>query len=75
MAANVGDSEVVLNRGGQPVVLTTIHNMLKNPREELGRSPMAGFPCQCISVCRESARLTENPSWAAGTFLASELWG
>lgn len=64
MAANVGDSEVVLNRGGQPVVLTTIHNMLKNPREELGRSPMTGFPWggQCISVCRESARLTENPS-------------
>eukprot|EP01012_Entosiphon_sulcatum_P018989 TRINITY_DN2381_c0_g1_i1.p1 TRINITY_DN2381_c0_g1~~TRINITY_DN2381_c0_g1_i1.p1 ORF type:complete len:347 (-),score=52.25 TRINITY_DN2381_c0_g1_i1:398-1438(-) len=34
VAANVGDSEVVLNRGGKPLVLTTIHNMFKNDQEE-----------------------------------------
>lgn len=34
VVANVGDSEVVLNRSGTPLVLTTIHNMRKNEAEE-----------------------------------------
>lgn len=34
IAANVGDSEIVLSRGGQPLVMSTIHNMNKNPAEE-----------------------------------------
>lgn len=34
VVANVGDSEVALNRGGSPVVLSTIHNMRKNANEE-----------------------------------------
>uniref|UniRef100_A0A7S1IRS3 PPM-type phosphatase domain-containing protein n=1 Tax=Eutreptiella gymnastica TaxID=73025 RepID=A0A7S1IRS3_9EUGL len=34
IVANVGDSEVVLNRKGTPMVLTTIHNMKKNEKEE-----------------------------------------
>eukprot|EP00996_Jenningsia_fusiforme_P006152 NODE_735_length_1941_cov_12.185518_g681_i0.p1 GENE.NODE_735_length_1941_cov_12.185518_g681_i0~~NODE_735_length_1941_cov_12.185518_g681_i0.p1 ORF type:complete len:474 (+),score=115.58 NODE_735_length_1941_cov_12.185518_g681_i0:233-1654(+) len=34
IAANVGDSEIVLNRGGEPVILSTVHNMRKNPEEE-----------------------------------------
>lgn len=36
--ANVGDSEVVINRGGTPMVLTTIHNMKKNDEEVLKKS-------------------------------------
>jgi len=34
VVANVGDSEVVLNRGGRALLLTTAHNMRKTPEEE-----------------------------------------
>jgi serine/threonine protein phosphatase PrpC len=34
ITANVGDSEIVLCRGGKPLVLSTAHNMMKNTAEE-----------------------------------------
>jgi len=39
--ANVGDSELIVCRGGEPRVLTYIHNPVKNP-EEIDRIKRAG---------------------------------